>query len=359
MQKALAKEYTYIPVQDPTKALEVLATEKPDLILLDVNMPEIDGYELCRKLRLIDSMKDIPVVFLTCRTTLEDRLLGFESGGTAYVTKPFDITELKHIIKTQIDFYQKYKLSQALADDAKNLTWTLMQNNGEVGQVIQYARDLSNTGSSTELIDHTCSALQSFGLDSAVSLRLISGDVYMRNQSTPASPIEQELLELSHSAKRINYSGKVYIFSGKRCSFLIKNMPVENEDYTGRLKDHLAIMLEFCDSCVELINYRIAEKSRQQRSASDVQSAILSEFDNIIEQFESLNKKAKSTIESLAQNIEGSFMFLGLYEEQEQQLTEYIEQAQADIARYLDEGLTLQESMNRLALHVSKLSNET
>ena len=73
--------------------------DKPDLILLDVNMPGIDGYEVCRRLRADDYMSDIPVIFLTSQDELSYRLEGFDAGADDYVTKPFDLTELEMRIR--------------------------------------------------------------------------------------------------------------------------------------------------------------------------------------------------------------------------------------------------------------------
>jgi DNA-binding response OmpR family regulator len=67
----------------------------PDLILLDVSMPEMTGFEVCRQLRSTPSLMTVPVIFLTARDTLNDKLEGFDAGADDYVAKPFDIRELE------------------------------------------------------------------------------------------------------------------------------------------------------------------------------------------------------------------------------------------------------------------------
>src|SRR5579863_10442638 len=72
------------------KALAITsAVQKPDLILLDVMMPEMDGYEVCRRLKANPETRDIPVVFLTGQTGTEDETMGFEVGAVDYIHKPF------------------------------------------------------------------------------------------------------------------------------------------------------------------------------------------------------------------------------------------------------------------------------
>lgn len=85
------------------EALEYLKSERPDLILLDVMMPQMDGYQVCRRLKKDDSTKNIPVIFLTAKNDTESVLEGFDSGGVDYVTKPFNPKELMARVKTHID----------------------------------------------------------------------------------------------------------------------------------------------------------------------------------------------------------------------------------------------------------------
>ncbi|MCF6268239.1 MAG: hybrid sensor histidine kinase/response regulator [Melioribacteraceae bacterium] len=75
---------------------------KPDLILLDIMMPEMDGYETCKKLKEISCTKDIPVIFMTALSETVDKLKGFEIGAVDYITKPFEPEELLKRIETHL-----------------------------------------------------------------------------------------------------------------------------------------------------------------------------------------------------------------------------------------------------------------
>jgi diguanylate cyclase (GGDEF)-like protein len=85
------------------EALEALKTEVPDLILLDVMMPGMDGFEVAQIIRNDLDMKDLPIIFLTAKADTEDMVKGFNSGGNDYVLKPFNEIELKARVKNQID----------------------------------------------------------------------------------------------------------------------------------------------------------------------------------------------------------------------------------------------------------------
>ncbi len=82
---------------------ELLEKQPPDLILLDVVMPRIEGFELCEKLKTFPQYKDIPVIFLTGKVNVKDKIKGFEVGGVDYVTKPFNEHELIARIQTHIE----------------------------------------------------------------------------------------------------------------------------------------------------------------------------------------------------------------------------------------------------------------
>jgi len=94
--------YRVLPMLDPTHALSVLAREEPMLILMDISMPEINKYELCRLLRQSAELKTVPVVMLTGRDGAIDRLRARMVGATDYLTKPFDPQHLLDLVETSI-----------------------------------------------------------------------------------------------------------------------------------------------------------------------------------------------------------------------------------------------------------------
>lgn len=74
----------------------------PDIILLDVNMPELDGFETCRQIKAIPDVKHIPVLFVTAHTESVNKVRGFDVGGADYITKPFDLAEVQARINTHV-----------------------------------------------------------------------------------------------------------------------------------------------------------------------------------------------------------------------------------------------------------------
>lgn len=96
-------EYNVAMAMNGKEAIEFLQTkELPQLILLDVNMPDMNGFDTCRRIKEANRLKDIPIIFLTARTESNDVVEGFAAGGVDYVTKPFQPVELLARIRTHI-----------------------------------------------------------------------------------------------------------------------------------------------------------------------------------------------------------------------------------------------------------------
>lgn len=98
-----AEGYEVMAVTSGAKALERVQTQRPDLILLDLMMPEMDGFEVCRRLKADPSTREIPVVFLTAHTETDMVVEGFSIGAVDYVSKPFKAPELLARVRTHLD----------------------------------------------------------------------------------------------------------------------------------------------------------------------------------------------------------------------------------------------------------------
>lgn len=90
LEDFIDKGVTIFTAEDGIKAIEVIKKEKPDLVFLDVMMPEMDGYDVCSKVKKDAELKNIYIVLLTARGQEIDKKMGVECGANDYITKPFD-----------------------------------------------------------------------------------------------------------------------------------------------------------------------------------------------------------------------------------------------------------------------------
>jgi two-component system sensor histidine kinase/response regulator len=99
----LGEGFEVVMTQDSKKAIEVLETNPPDLILLDIMMPYINGYEVCEQIKMNDKLKDIPVIFLTAKNDSTDLVKAFDVGAVDYIVKPANKEELLVRVKTHLE----------------------------------------------------------------------------------------------------------------------------------------------------------------------------------------------------------------------------------------------------------------
>ena len=84
-------------------ALNLAKREKPDLLILDVMMPKINGYKVCRLLKFDAKYKNIPILMVTARSQEEDKMIGEETGADEYITKPFEINDVVEKVKKYLE----------------------------------------------------------------------------------------------------------------------------------------------------------------------------------------------------------------------------------------------------------------
>ena len=108
-------------------ALKRVKYNRPDIILLDILMPGMDGFETCRQFKSLETIKDIPVIFMTSLTSIEDKVKGFEVGAIDYVTKPLNQEEVLARVRTHLRL--------------RDLTLSLQEKNKQLQMSSQVERD--------------------------------------------------------------------------------------------------------------------------------------------------------------------------------------------------------------------------
>lgn len=107
------RRFRVATARDGLKALDFLQKRKPDVILLDIMMPGMNGFEVCRRLKADDGSKDIPVLFISALTETDDKLKGFEAGALDYITKPFQKEEVFARVNAHLNLKRAQEATQA------------------------------------------------------------------------------------------------------------------------------------------------------------------------------------------------------------------------------------------------------
>ncbi len=113
------EDYQISVAGDGQKAWTIIQRISPDLILLDIMMPTLDGYTLCRRIKALEDKKDIPIIFVTAKSSSDDLVKGFEVGAVDYVTKPFNAAELLARVRTHIALYRTKKRNLFLIEELR------------------------------------------------------------------------------------------------------------------------------------------------------------------------------------------------------------------------------------------------
>lgn len=161
------KGYQLSPVTGAEQALKIIEKSPPDLILLDVMMPGVDGFTFCRRLKEDDRYRDIPVIFITARKEAEDISAGFAAGGVDYISKPFNSGELLARVSTHLQI-------KKLRDQLEQKNTVLEQQNRRFIDELDLARKLQRT-LLPAAFPHNC-GLQFYS--SFVPSERLSGDLF-------------------------------------------------------------------------------------------------------------------------------------------------------------------------------------
>lgn len=109
--------YKVRPALDGEVALKSIRSSPPDLILLDIRMPGMDGYEVCRQLKRGEHTREIPVIFISALQDAEDKLAAFQAGGVDYVSKPFQMEEVLARVQTHLKLYRLQRDLQGMVEE--------------------------------------------------------------------------------------------------------------------------------------------------------------------------------------------------------------------------------------------------
>lgn len=323
LQHYLQDDYELLLANNGEEGLAILSNQDDiEMVLLDVSMPEMDGYEVCKKIRENSLWAQVPVVFISARGTVEERMQGYKSGGDDYLVKPFECDEL--LAKLQIinkykdekkDLQDNYKMASDVAMEA-------MTNSQEIGLALEFSKETYAIKNESDLMDLFVNCLKNFGLNAIIRLRV--SDFYQWHQCIgQPSPLEKGLVDILSKKDRIFSFEHRTQFNFDRISLLVKNMPVEDENKYGRYKDLLPFFLDATNACMESIEDRktITENDQLKPSILIVNEA-LDEERSLIKESQTILSRI---LEDLNHTVEDELPTLGLDADQEKFLINLIE----------------------------------
>lgn len=300
---------------EPAKGVAAAIANPPSLILMDVEMPGMDGYEACRQLKADAATHEVPIIFLSARVETEDRLAGYEAGGDDYLTKPFDPDELRTKMEVLLRNVQKNRELAKQAAYATSAAMTAMAAAGETGTILRFLREMVGCLELETLARGVLRAMDAFGRDASIQLRGKT-EVLSVSREGICSPLEVAVLNNMATCNRIVDLGRRSAFNFPRVSLIIKNMPIDDPEAYGRAKDYLATIVEAADMQVESLDFIRAALDRGDNLLQLLQRHI-DTLRDIECRYREQRAASSQILNELVQQIEDSFVFLGLTDSQE------------------------------------------
>ncbi|NOZ51918.1 MAG: response regulator [Gammaproteobacteria bacterium] len=335
IKPALGDKYELDFASSGEECLRMVHQQKPDIVLLDIDMPGIDGYETCRCLKGNPETQQIPVTFVSGYDSIEERLAGYEVGGNDYVVKPFSAAELRNKIQIAIENVQQKEALKQDMNSAMDTAMVAMTSSGELGVVVNFLRESFACDDTDALADNVLESFSHYGLNCSVQIRSILGATN-KNGTGSNNALEMELLKHLASKGRIVDFGSRTIINFKRVSLLIKNMPLDAPDKYGRIKDNGALILEGAEARVKAIEAEATIKKHREALATAMERA-QETLQNIEMKQQKYKLQSVQIMDDLSNDVEKSFAYLALSEEQENHLVKTTQTA-------VDKALTLQEA---------------
>ncbi|MCL4757479.1 MAG: response regulator [Rhodocyclaceae bacterium] len=335
------------------ECLDALPEGPPEMFLLDVVLPGIDGYALCRTLKDDPAFASIPVVFVSAQDTIDARLRGYDAGGEDFIVKPFEPEELLRKVKVAKQIVLQQRALKEQLEAAEYLSSLALASMDETGILVQFMSKLIAWETVGETAFGLLELLQRYRLDGVVQTRI--GD---RSETISAAgtnlPLEVSVIEHVRGMGRIFEFRKRSVHNFERITLMINNLPLDDPEYCGRLRDHLSVAAQAVDSRLKAIETEEAI----QRS----QAGILEALDNVRSSIIALGEASRSQREAtqakvlqLEELLVNSFYGLGLTDNQEKFLLDLVGNFVKEMVAQLDRGNEAQTVLEELGNQLEAL----
>ncbi|MBF0264238.1 MAG: response regulator [Gammaproteobacteria bacterium] len=340
----LKDQYDIVALKSPKEALNLTKKEAFDLILLDIMMPEYNGYDICKQLKQREINSDIPVIFISALSTVDDRLMAYEAGGEDYITKPIDPNELKS--KVEIALKHQTNIKQ-LHDTIENVTSRVKSIRliaDETQLMTNFFKKLLQVETFEELSRLTLSIFEQFKLNVTFSIFLPERKPVYLSTKGRVSPIELATIEKAKNKNETIHYKSISVFNTDFITLVCNSMPINDKKYYEQLLEKITTLIDAIN-----ISFKSLLRSKQSRQSLVEKNKQLtdtfSKTESIINMIETMLKKNDETISritnELIDSVHQDFMFLGLSEPQETEIIKLIEDNERKIQEVLSKNSEL------------------
>lgn len=343
LRMLLKKEFDVEAVASGEACLEVLAREAKDLVLLDIQMTGIDGYETCRRLR--ETNQTVPVIFVSAMDTLEERLAAFDSGGNDFIRKPFDAQVLLHKARKVVELYGERARLAAEKASLQQMAMGFLKNVGETGVLLNFMRSTLGCVDYVTLAERLVASTGEYGLNCHVMIRTENGKVAW-TPSGPASELEASIMEKSSAMGRIFQFSRRLVVNFEYMTVLVNDLP-EDPELCGRIRDNVAILAESAEAIAETIHVR-KQAATQADALGKASATSAVAIEKLREMYRRQQLDTRLELQSLVDRIEGSYSYLALSTVQEESMSETLHDGAGRILVLFDRNEAFEEEFTNI-----------
>lgn len=347
LEAAFGTSYEIETFESGEQCLERLNSKIPDLFLFDVELPGIDGYALCKKIREQAQFAGIPGIFISARDDLESRLQGYDAGGIDFIVKPYKMAELKQKVELAIATASSHSAMQRRLDDSDLLTSLVLSNLDEYALLIKFLRSLNSVDSVRAVAEAVLEMLAGFRLEGAVQLRLADQELTLSPQGEN-TPLEVSVIQHVKTLGSVFEFKNRAVFNFPHITVLINAMPAHDPDLCGRLRDHLAIAAESANARLETLQTR-QEKARTGNQIGEVLASITGTVSEISRKYDAARYQGTLLTQAMLDELARAFAYLGLSDQQEDRIQEIIRSKAEALAAAYDFGEETRHLLEKVA----------
>lgn len=357
LQKHLAADFEIRNAHDGEKGIETASQWHPDVILLDVEMPGQNGYEVCDHLKQSDNTKDIPVIFLSAKSSLRERMLGYEMGADDYLVKPSSEQEISTKLRKVIAFSKVKQGLKNSADTAQKTALEAMSTSFDLGKAVRFIERTYSCSTFRQLGEQLMQFMYELELASVCMFIGRSGLHFYSSTSKAVAPLEQELMQMLHGEKRFTDFGCRTQINYPQVALLIKNMPLDDRWRYGRLKDTLPFLLGAVDAKIRVIDAEQALMSQSGQLSASTDGVKLA-LQSVKEGFDANIVAASTIMSELFVTVSMDLRHLGLETDQEEYICEKVESASRKLHGCLAESSSIEKTLNEVIQLLEHLVQE-
>ena len=322
-----------------------------DVILSDIKMPNIDGYEFCEKVKAVQKYSEIPLIFVSGLVDLEEEIKGYNVGADDYVKKPIQTDEILAKINRVIAVRNTNRALSKQLDESNNVAKNALSYASHLGLIIEFVKDSLKVVSNHDISLNIFKFMQQFDLNVVFQVHTSIGIETYSHKGMPA-PIEENILELSRDKGRVIDFGPRTLINYKTFSLLIKNMPLEDEEKYGMYKDILTNLCDIIEEKIETLTLR----SIQSQKESGI-NRISDTLNTVVNDYETTQKETLESLNTMVSELENSFGTFDLMDYQEDAIKEIMDDCIAKTNASFERGAGVSLKFNEIKTAIVNMFN--